>query len=158
MKSAGFSRPGIASWGALASEFAIRAHVIHLLDYRIVWAMNADHADELRPDGHNPCNGDETIAIATRDLHYWFMSPYFDNSADKKARKVDRSAVSKNTSRIQHIINTNPTYPHHTNPDGKRRGDGRNKRFDTGNQPSSSRWNYDNKYKSNSRRNDRRVN
>ena len=42
---------------------------------------------------NNPCNGDETIAIATCDLHYWFRSPYFDNSANKKARKDDRSAV-----------------------------------------------------------------
>ena len=43
----------------------IRAPETPLLDYKAEWAMNADRADELRPDGRNPCNGDETIAITT---------------------------------------------------------------------------------------------
>ena len=62
---AGCSLPGTACGAMIAIECMTRGRVTRRRVYTVEWATNVQDADKLRPDGHNPCNGDETFAIAT---------------------------------------------------------------------------------------------
>ena len=65
VKYAGCSLPGAVCGEMVASEFKIPVRETPRRVCKVEWAMNVVDADELRPDGRNPCNGDEAIAIAT---------------------------------------------------------------------------------------------
>ena len=57
------------------NAFAIQEQETHPLAYNKEWELNSDRADELRPVGHNPCNGDASNSIATCALPREFMPP-----------------------------------------------------------------------------------